>query len=66
MSVKAQMEEIGKHIAVLNDDYTKLLERVVTLEIEVKWIKWISLAILGASLITVVSIWAEFYASHVH
>lgn len=42
---RPSLTEIQKHIAVLNDDYTKMAERIAKIEADLVWVKWFVTAI---------------------
>ena len=53
----ADLDIIRRHIEVLNDDYTKMVERISHIETDISWIKWLTMLITGGVALTAIKVW---------
>lgn len=51
-----QMEEIQTSIQHLNEDYTRMVERLARIEADISWLKWLSMAIVAGTIMTLLGI----------
>lgn len=53
----SDLESIRRHVEILNEDYTKMVERISHIETDVSWVKWLTMLITGGVILTVFKVW---------